>query len=84
VAFGVAQGNTHNNASSKKIVPLMLQSWRNPFAVPLPPTSPSRRVSGAKNGSEKKWFILGSKLVLCFRVLWQEDENFKLLKCIIE
>jgi hypothetical protein len=51
VASEVAQGNTHNNASFKNYVPLMPQSWRNPFAVPLPPTSPSGRVSGAKNGS---------------------------------
>jgi hypothetical protein len=50
VTFEAAQGNTHNNASSKNYVPLMPQSWRNPFAVPLPPTSPSRRILGAKNG----------------------------------
>ncbi|CAM6032838.1 unnamed protein product [Sphagnum compactum] len=52
VASEAAQGNTHNNASSKNSVPLMPQSRRNPFAVPLPPTSPSGRVSGAKNGSD--------------------------------
>jgi hypothetical protein len=28
--------------------------------------------------------ILGSKLVLGFGVLWREDENFELLKCITE
>jgi hypothetical protein len=52
VASEAAQGNTHSNASSKNSVPLMPQSRRNPFAVPLPPTSPSGRVSGAKNGSD--------------------------------
>jgi hypothetical protein len=52
MASEAAQGNTHNNASSKNYVPLMLQSWKNPFAVPLPPTSPSGRVSSAKNGSD--------------------------------
>jgi hypothetical protein len=50
VVSEAAQGNTHNNASSKNYVPLMPQSWRNPFAVPLPLTSRSGRVSGAKNG----------------------------------
>jgi hypothetical protein len=50
VASEAAQGNIHNNASSKNYVPLMPQSWRNPFAIPLPPTSPSGRISGAKNG----------------------------------
>jgi hypothetical protein len=39
VAFEAAQGNTHNNASSKNFVPLMPQSWRNSFAIPLPTTS---------------------------------------------